>query len=357
MPRKGILYLSIYKGYIGTYTKGDSEGVYSFTFDTESQSIQQIKPVATIENPTYVNISQDNNYLYAVLKDGSKGGIASYSIDEQTGNLTEINRQLLDGTSPCHVSVDETNTQVVTANYHLGTIVSHLVNEDSSLMPAQSVSQHTGSGPHERQEKPHAHYSGFTLDGRFVVAVDLGTDQVITYKTNDGKLEVISSLSVKPGSGPRHITFHPNGKYAYVMTELSNEVISLEYNSETGSFTELQYIPTIPADFTENSQGSAIHISSDGQFVYAGNRGHDSIASYSVNNETGELTFIEYTSTEGHWPRDFALDPTENFLLASNQESSNLVLFSRDKKTGKLTLLDSSITVPDPVCIKFLHVK
>ena len=170
-------------------------------------------------------------------------------------------------------------------------------------------------------------------------------------------MEEAHTLLVKSGSGPRHITFHPNGKYAYVMTELSNEVITLSYNSDTGVFTELQYSPTIPEDFTENSQGSAIHISSDGRFVYAGNRGHDSIAVYSVNKENGELSFIEFTSTEGNWPRDFALDPTEKFIVASNQESSNLVLFARDTESGKLSLLDSQVSVPDPVCVKFLNVK
>lgn len=343
-------------GYIGTYTKGDSKGVYSFTLDTETKRLGDVKAVAELDNPTYVNLSEDNSTLYAVVKDSDQGGVAAYKINHQSGDLTEINRELLDGASPCHVSVDTTNSHVVTANYHLGTIVSHKINEDNSISPALSVMQHEGTGPHERQEKPHAHYSGFTPDEKYVVAVDLGIDKIVTYKISDGKLEESHSLLVKAGSGPRHITFHPNGKYAYVMTELSNEVITLSYNSETGILTELQYIPAIPTDFIENSQGSAIHISSDGRFVYAGNRGHDSIAIYSVNEENGELSFVEYTSTEGNWPRDFALDPTEQFLIASNQESSNLVLFSRDTNTGKLTLLQSDVSVPDPVCVKFLNV-
>lgn len=165
----------------------------------------------------------------------------------------------------------------------------------------------------------------------------------------------VSSLSVRPGSGPRHLTFHPNGIFAYLMTEISSEVVVLKYNPEDGSFTELQYIKAIPENFTENSQGSAIHISNDGRFVYAANRGHNSIAVFSVNGESGELTFIEHTSTEGDWPRDFVLDPTENFLVASNQNSSNLILFKRDRSTGRLTLIQSDVTVPDPVCVKFLN--
>ncbi|UGB32250.1 lactonase family protein [Metabacillus sp. B2-18] len=344
-------------GYVGTYTKGDSKGVYSFTLDTDAGKLSDVKAVAELDNPTYVNLSQDNKNLYAVVKEGNQGGVASYAVDSITGDLTAINQQLLDGASPCHVSVDSQNKQVVTANYHKGTVESFLTNEDGSINSVVSVNEHTGQGPHERQEKPHTHYSGFTPDEKYVVAVDLGIDKIITYKINNGQLEEAHTLLVKAGSGPRHITFHPNGKYAYVMTELSNEVITLSYTSDTGVFTELQYSPAIPEDFTDNSQGSAIHISSDGRFVYAGNRGHDSIAVYSVNQENGELSFIEFTSTEGNWPRDFALDPTEKFIVASNQESSNLVLFARDTESGKLRLLDSQVSVPDPVCVKFLNVK
>ncbi|MCM3408630.1 lactonase family protein [Metabacillus litoralis] len=344
-------------GYVGTYTKGDSKGVYSFTLDTDAGKLSDVKAVAELDNPTYVNLSQDNKNLYAVVKEGNQGGVASYAVDRVTGDLTAINKQLLDGASPCHVSVDSQNKQVVTANYHKGTLEFFPTNDDGSINSVASVIEHSGQGPHERQEKPHTHYSGFTPDEKYVVAVDLGIDKIISYKINNGKLEEAHTLLVKAGSGPRHITFHPNGKYAYVMTELSNEVITLSYNSDTGVFTELQYSPAIPEDFTENSQGSAIHISSDGRFVYAGNRGHDSIAVYRVNQENGELSFIEFTSTEGNWPRDFALDPTEKFIVASNQESSNLVLFARDTESGKLSLLDSQVSVPDPVCVKFLNVK
>jgi 6-phosphogluconolactonase len=160
---------------------------------------------------------------------------------------------------------------------------------------------------------------------------------------------------VKPGSGPRHIVFHPTKPLAYVMTEFSGEVLVLQYDSTNGSLKQIQAISTLPSSFTENNQGSAIHISSDGRFVYAGNRGHNSIASF-VADENGSLSFLEHTPTEGDWPRDFALDPTESYIVASNQESGNLVLFARDKETGKLSLLQSDITVPYAVCVKFLSI-
>ncbi|MEH7224075.1 lactonase family protein [Bacillus sp. JJ1566] len=349
--------MSKFIGYVGTYTKGDSKGIYSFTLDTDGKKIEDVKLVAELENPTYVTVSQDNRFLYSVVKDGESGGVAAYSIEGQTGELKPLNTDVAEGASPCHVSVNKANNQVVTGNYHKGTIELYSVNsETGSIESSLSVVAHEGKGPHERQEKPHTHFSGFTPDEKYVVAIDLGIDKLITYKVEDGALKEVSSLSVRPGSGPRHIAFHPNGKHAYIMTEISNEVVALSYDSSNGSFTELQTISTIPEDFTENSQGSAIHISKDGKFVYGGNRGHNSIAVFQVNEATGELTLVEMVSSEGDWPRDFVFDPTEKFIVGSNQESSNLVLYARDEQSGKLSLIDSDITVPYPVCVKFLHV-
>jgi 6-phosphogluconolactonase len=346
-----------YTGYIGTYTKGDSKGIYSFTLDTAAKKLGEVSVAAALDNPTYLNLSKDNRFVYAVAKEGEAGGVAAYSRNTETGELKELNRQLLRGASPCHVSVNDENQFVVSANYHNGTIESYEMNTESeTLYPSLSIKKHVGDGPNkDRQDGPHAHYAGFTPDQKYVAAIDLGTDKLYTYELNKGELNEIHSLHLHAGSGPRHMTFHPNGKIAYLMTELSNEVVVLAYSQEDGSFKELQYISTIPDDFTENNQGSAIHISSDGRFVYAANRGHDSIAVFSTNSGSGELTFVERTSTEGNWPRDFALDPSEKFLIASNQESSNLVLFERNQETGKLTLLQSDITVPDPVCVKFLN--
>lgn len=346
-----------YLGYIGTYTKGDSKGVYSFSFDTDSAKITDINAVANLENPTYVTVSKDNQYLYAVLKEGDEGGVASYSINQTSGELTPINKQLLPGASPCHVSLDSNRKFLFSSNYHKGSVESYLLNPTTGAINSPvSIIKHEGSGPDPRQEKPHTHFAGVTPDEKYVAVVELGTDCLITYQIGEGgTLEEVSRLPLKGGSGPRHLAYHPHKNLAYIMTEFSSEVIVLTYHPENGHFTEKQYISTLPDDFNENNQGSAIHISSDGRFVYAGNRGHNSIAVLRVDQETGELSFVERTSTEGDWPRDFMFDPTENFIVASNQESSNIVLFSRDLNTGKLTLLQSNIKVPHPVCIKFLH--
>lgn len=346
---------SNYTGFIGTYTKGESKGIYSFTLDTQAGKINNIKLAAALENPTYVTITNDNRYLYSVAKEGESGGVAAYSIHDN-GELRFINSEVLAGSPPCHVSVDSKNRYVFSANYHKGTAESYLINpEDGSVQPAASIMKHEGSGPDPRQEKPHTHFAGVTPDEKYLAVVELGIDALITYEiSHDGTITEVSRLATNPGSGPRHLAFHPSQKFAYIMTEFSSEVIVLDYHPEDGHFSEKQSISTLPSDFNENNQGSAIHVSSDGRFVYAGNRGHNSIAVFSVNQETGELSFVEHTPTEGDWPRDFEIDPTGKFIVASNQESGNLVLFARDENTGRLTLLQSDITVPYPVCIKFL---
>lgn len=344
-----------FKGYFGTYTKGDSEGIYSFTLDVANQKILNVAPAAALENPTYLTISEDNRFLYAVAKEGGNGGVAGFDILE-SGKLSFINSQLAPGSSPCHVSVNPDNTLLLSANYHKGSADSYLLNAETGRISATLSSvAHEGSGPDERQEKAHTHFAGFTPDGNYAAVIDLGIDQLITYQLDNGQLIEKSRMHVKPGSGPRHLVFHPNKKIAYLMTEFSSEVLVLTYERENGSFEQMQAISTLPADFTENNQGSAIHISTDGRYVYAANRGHNSIAVFLVDPESFKLTFIENTSTEGDWPRDFVLDPSENFLIAANQNSSNVALYSRDVETGRLTLLQSDIKVPDPVCVKFLN--
>ncbi|MGP4040498.1 lactonase family protein [Gracilibacillus sp. D59] len=341
-----------YIGYIGSYTKKESQGVYRFTLDTEEKKIMNVEVAANLDNPTYLTVSHNNQYLYAVSKEGDQGGVSAFSV-EKNGDLEKINSQATEGSAPCHVSVNSENNLVVAANYHTKQVEAFLANEDGSLQIPKAV-EHEGNGPHERQEKPHLHFAGFTPDEQYVVVVDLGSDTITTYRPKEDVLQKVRVLTLKPGSGPRHIAFHPDGQYAYVMTELSNEVVVLKYHEEEGTFEEVQYISTLPEDFTENSQGSAIHLSSDGKFVYAGNRGHNSIAIYRVK-EDHSVEFIDWTHTEGDWPRDFVLDPTEQFIVASNQETGTLVLFERDQETGTLTLLQKDIKAPEAVCVKFLN--
>lgn len=345
-----------YTGFVGTYTKGESKGIYSFTLDPQAGQITNIRVAAEVDSPTYLTISKDNGFLYSVAKEGETGGIAAFAINNGLGELTPLNTQMLPGSPPCHVSVHDNAGIVFSTNYHKGEVVSYLIEKESGkISPPISIIKHEGSGPDPRQEKAHTHFAGVTPDGKFIAVCELGADQLFTYQVaEDGKLTEVSRLAIRPGSGPRHLTFHPNRRFAYIMTEFSSEVIALKYDEENGSFSVIQTISTIPEDFTENNQGSAIHISNDGRFVYAGNRGLNSIAVFGVDTETGKLELVQRISTEGDWPRDFCLDPSENFIVASNQNSSNLVLYARNHETGMLTLLHSDAKVPDPVCIKFL---
>jgi 6-phosphogluconolactonase len=341
--------------YVGTYTNGDSKGIYRFTMDSQAGEIDAPKVAAELENPTYLTISKDNQHVYSVIKVGSEGGVGAYSIKE-SGQLELLNYEISAGSPPCHVSLDDSNNFIFTANYHLGTGISYQVTDNGEVSPPISIVEHQGNGPHERQEKPHAHYAGLTPDQKFLCVVDLGTDKMNVYSVQAGNLSLHNEVSFKPGTGPRHVQFHPNGKYAYVNGELSSEVIALAYDSETGTFTELQSITSLPAGFEGESIGGAIKVSPDGNFVYASNRGDDSIAVFSINAETGTLTLVSHTSTGGEFPRDFTIDPTGTYLLAANQNTSNIVQFAIDKETGNLENTGIEISVPNPVCIAFLNV-
>jgi 6-phosphogluconolactonase len=261
-----------YIGYAGTYTRENSWGIYRFVLDTEAGTLETPEVAAEVGSPTYLAVSEDADRLYTVAQEGDMGGVHAYNIDAETGVLTMINGQLSEGAPPCHLEVQ--GGTLLTGNYHKGKVELLYVNEQGGVeLGASAV--HSGSGPHKRQEKPHVHFTGRTPDGKYIVVCDLGTDELVTYKEENGGLERMHTLKVKQGSGPRHIVFHPDGKTAYLLTELSSEVIVLAY--EDGNFTEKQTVRAIPEDFTETNDASAIHISSDGKFVYTGNRGHKAL--------------------------------------------------------------------------------
>jgi len=341
-----------YVGFAGTYTRQTSKGIYRFILDTEEKTLHTVEIAARVGSPTYLAWSEDKRYLYSVAQDEELGGVAAYEVNPGSGELRYINRKLDDGAPPCHLHAQE--NLLLTGNYHKGAVELFQFNEQGGVQTASAKVEHEGSGPHERQEKPHVHYTAHTPDGKYVIAADLGIDELVTYRVRNGQLEKVTSLEVKPGSGPRHVAFHPDGKTAYLLTELSSEVIVLDYHNESGAFTPKQTIKAIPEDFMETNDASAIYVSSDGKFLYTGNRGHNSITLFNIDEKTKELTLVEHTPTGGEWPRDFTLDPSEKFIVASNQHSGNLVLFSRDQKTGKLTKLDSEVNVPEVVCVTFL---
>lgn len=343
-------------GFIGTYTKKNSKGIYSFLLNIKTKRIEKISLAAEVENPTYLAISKNNRNLYCVAKENSLGGVAAFALKSDSGELKEKNRELTKGSPPCHVSLSRNGNQLFSANYHKGTATLYTVNEnDGSINPPAFTVEHHGSGPDPRQDTAHTHFAGYDPKEKYVCVIDLGCDQLFTYEVQAEELKEKNRFKLPAGSGPRHLAFHPNGKYAYIMTEFSSEAISLGYDQTNGSFTELQYVSTKNPYALENNQGSAIHLSGDGKFLYAGNRGENTIAVFGIDSRSGKLELIDRTNTEGNWPRDFSLDPSEKFLIVANQESDNLTLFERNKETGKLSLLQSDVTVSSPVCIKFLH--
>lgn len=342
-------------GYLGTYTKKDSEGIYRFTLDLDQEKITAVDAVGDVDNPTYVTPSADGAYLYAVSKEGEEGGVTAFKVDPETNALTKLNSLAKAGSPPCHVSVNKENTLLVTANYHTKEIISYHLNTDGSLKGIADIKVHEGSGPHERQEKPHMHFSGFTPDERYVIAVDLGSDAITSYKVEvDGALTKEAVFVAPHGSGPRHIAFHPNGAIAYVMTELTSVVLTLAYDAHTGVFTLIDTIKAIPETHTSVNDGSAVHVSNDGRFVYVGNRGHNSVTVFKVKPTDFSIELVEYVDSLGDWPRDFVLTPDNDYLVCSNQNSDALTLFKRDKEKGTLTPIQQGVYAPEAVCVKFL---
>lgn len=337
----------IEKMLLGTYTRRESEGVYSLALDTEKKELTGLTLVTKENSPTYLAESQKQS-IYTVTSIDNRGGVAAYNKDWQFLNaVTE------EGAPLCHLAVDEKRQLLYGANYHKGQVNVYQIKEDGSLVATDAVAHTEATGPHANQNTAHVHYTDLTPDGRLVVC-DLGTDGVYTYDVSDeGKLTRVAIFEALPGTGPRHLVFHPNGKYAYLFGELANTVTVLAYHAEMGTFDSLQTISTIPADFTEFSGGAAIRISTDGRFIYASNRGHNSLAVFEVFEHGAHVDLIQLISTEGDHPRDFDLDPTEQFVICANQNTDNLTLYERDMDKGTLTMIQKDFYAPECVCILF----
>lgn len=339
----------INKVLLGTYTRRVSDGIYSVDLNTETKMLENLTLVAEVGNPTYLDSNADKTIIYSVINEDDQGGLVTLvkNADNQFERKATV---LAEGAAPCYVALDEKNQFVYTANYHNGEVSVYKTDIEGNLELTDTVA-HEGSSVHENQDAPHAHYSQLTPDGKYMVACDLGTDKVYTYEVNDdGKLNVVATFEAALGTGPRHLEFHPNLDIAYLFGELSSEVLLLKYNKATGSFEIEQTISTIPNEHTEFNSGAAIRVSSDGNFVYASNRGHNSIVIFRTD-EFGHLTLVDYAGTEGKTPRDFNLDPSEKFAVVGHQDSDNLTLFERDADTGMLKLLQKDVEGPEVVCV------
>lgn len=347
---------TISKGFIGTYTKGNSKGIYKFSFNNVNCEIDSIDVASEIGNPTYLTISKNKKFLYSIIKKDNKGGVASYLINEDL-SLSLLNYKISPGASPCHLITDSKNSFLFSANYHDGEISCYSLLADGSIGDLKSRNYHTGSGVNkERQEKPHPHFVCLTPNEEKLLAVDLGIDKLVVYDYKNGILKKDTECSIKlpDGVGPRHMVFHENNKVAFLLSELTSEVFVLSYNNEDNTFNIIQRISAIPKDFKGQTDAAAIHISPDGQFLYTSNRGFDSIAVFSIDENSFKLNLVEITETNGSHPRDFTIDPSGRFLIIPHQLTHNITIFHRDIKTGKLTKADKEFAIESGVCIKFI---
>jgi 6-phosphogluconolactonase len=347
--------------YIGTYTNGKSEGIYVYRMSSASGELKHATTVKGVSNPSFLAIDSKRRFLYAANESaefaGRKGGgVTAFAIDRKTGDLRKLNERNSPGV-PCHVSVHPSGRFVMAANYGGGNVVIYPVSADGRLGEPADVAQHEGKGADpKRQDKPHAHCIIPDAAGRFVFAPDLGIDKVMIYRVDlkNGKFVPNGFAATKAGAGPRHFDFHPSGKFAYVINELDSTVAAFTYDNASGALAELQAVSTLPPDFSGTSYCADIHVHPSGKFLYGSNRGHDSVVAFAIDQTTGKLNLIAHESTQGKWPRNFAINPTGEFLLVANQNTHNVVAFRIDQQTGKLTATGQTIEIPSPVCLKFI---
>lgn len=350
--------------YVGTYTDKGAKGIYVYRYDSASGQLSNSQVAAETVNPSFVTID-DNKRLYAVNEvqkhqNESSGGVGAFAI-EPGGGLRLLNEVASGGADPCYVSLDKTGKYVLVANYTGGSISVFPVQQDGTLGAATAFIQHKGSGPNrERQEAAHAHWIETSPDNRFAIAADLGMDELLVYRfdASTGKLTPNDPPFAKaePGAGPRHLAFAPNGKFAYVINELQSTVSVFSYDAANGVLHPLQTISALPKEFSGENTAAEIAVHPNGRFLFASNRGHDSIAVFSIDKAKSTLRLVDNFSVKGRTPRSFVIDPTGSRLLVANQDTGNIVTFRIDRSTGRLTATGQEIKVPAPVCLKFLVV-
>ena len=375
--------------YVGTYTRGEesrgpsakSDGIYAYRFQPATGKTVRLGLAARTENPSFLVVHPNHRFLYAVnevsdytdprpssvnafsIDDeitgyAGQGSISSFSVDVGTGKLTVLNTVSSRGAGPCHLSLGKSGNWLMVANYDSGSIAGFPVKDDGELGDATGFMQHRGSSvDRERQQEPHAHCILPSPDNHFALVADLGLDEILVYRVDAAKGTYAPNdppfTKVAPGSGPRHLAFHPNGRFLYEISEMKPAVTAFAYDSSRGSLAELQTMQLLPEGSKERGSGAEVEVHPSGRFLYGSIRGLNSIAVLAIDGK-GTLELLEYVPTQGSTPRHFAIDPTGAYLFVENQESDNIVLFRIDQRTGRLIPTGTVLDVPTPVCIAFL---
>lgn len=358
-----------YLVYVGTYTEegSRSKGIYAYRFDATTSELSPLGLVAETTNPSFLAAHPNHRFLYAVnevtrYKGQSSGTVSAFAIDHATGKLTFLNEVSSRGADPCYITVDKSGKYVLVANYTGGSVATFPVSDDGRLGEASAFVQHSGHGKNpERQEGPHAHSIDLSPDNRFALVDDLGLDELLIYRFDSAKGSLTSNdpkfAKLDAGAGPRHFAFHPSGRFAYVISEMEGTVTGFAYDPASGTLHSRQTISTLPKDFTGAIEDAEVEVHPSGKFLYASNRGHDSIAVFAIDASKGTLTPIDYVPTGGKTPRSFEIDPTGSLLFAANQDSNTIVVFRIDAQTGRLTPSGKVLEVNKPVCVKFVAIE
>ena len=343
--------------FIGTYTRDGSKGIYALRLDGASGELSTPALAAEAKGPSYLALSPNHERLYAVSE--SDAMAVAFAISPDRATLTALAvPQSAGGTAPCHLAVDHTGRVLVVANYHTGVVASLPIAPDGTLRAPASVIQHTGSSVNpQRQSSPHAHSVTVSPDNRFVLACDLGVDKIFTYRLDPETATLAPGTPaftpVKPGAGPRHFAFAPDGRYAFMIAEMGSSITAYRYDAANGSLTETDSASTLPANFQGENTSAAVRVHPNGRFVYGSNRGHDSIAVFAFDEPKGRLALVEIVPSGGKGPRDFALSPDGRWLVAAHQYSNSLTVFRVDPATGRLTATPQTASVSMPVCVLF----
>jgi 6-phosphogluconolactonase len=351
--------------FIGTYTGGPSKGIYRCELDLKSGKLSAPVLAAELKSPSFLAIHPSQQFLYAVNEAGGKeknGLVSALALDPKTGDLKLLNQESCGGEGPCHIVVDKKGKDVLVANYAGGSAAVLPVGADGKLGKRTGFAQHSGSSVNKsRQEAPHAHSINLDPADRFAFVADLGLDKVMIYRFDADKGTITPNeppfAAVAPGAGPRHFAFHPSGRFAYVINELDSTITAFAYDPQKGALTTLQTVPTLPKDFKGENTTAEVVVHPSGKFLYGSNRGHDSIAVFTVDEQTGKLTPAGHQAENIKTPRNFAVDPTGTFVIVANQGSGSMVVFRVNQKTGALEPTGQTVQVPAPVCVRMVPVQ